>query len=416
MQYPQYLIFLEQIIHKRYVDNKVFNFFFLCLHKHSIMNQKQEHISEFNKRIFNSDIWKNYPNIIFVYTPPKVGSTSLVSSLRLSASEKYMVLHVHDETMLSVLTGYENPHNVTIMDIIHFNALLGKKVFVIDIYRTPLERKMSLFFEKLACFHFNNKEENMNKYDLNKLMHRFNCLFMHIGNEDYFQEKYELTDIDNFDFDKKYLKNIVNENITFIKLRLQDFDQWSDILSNLLNIDIFMIQDNKETSDLYHRFKKEYKVPINFLEWIKDSDNHFLSYNSEVERKLYIDKWTIKCTERFLSNYTKEEYFFYLQISKENQWQNIIQKDHYLDFGCVCYHCIVKRREIKNALKRGENISTCIIHDQIIQEKQANIKNKFVSSLQYQINNYIKNKPKLTSTQIKNTSKVFNKTIYQSKY
>lgn len=380
------------------------------------ITQNVEHVSEFNKRIFNSDIWKNYPNIIFVYTPPKVGSTSLVSSLRLSASEKYMVLHVHDETMLSVLTEYNNPHNVTIMDIIHFNASIGKRVFVIDIYRTPLERKMSIFFENLACFHFNNKEENVNTYDFNKLMHRFNCLFMHIGNEDYFQEKYGLTDLINFEFDfDKKISVVVKENITFIKLRLQDFDEWSNILSSLLNIDMVMIQDNKETSDLYHRFKKEYKVPMNFLEWIKDSDTHFLCYNSEEERKRYLDKWNVQCTERFLSGFTKEEYNFYLQISKENQWQYIIQKDHYLDFGCVCYHCIVKRREIKDALKRGEHVSTRIIHEQIIQEKQAKIKNKFVSSLQGQINNYIKNKPKSTSAQIKNTSKVFNKTIYKSK-
>lgn len=378
--------------------------------------QNVEDVSEFNKRIFNSDIWKNYPNIIFVYTPPKVGSTSLVSSLRLSGSEKYMVLHVHDETMLSVLTGYDNPHNVTIMDIIHFNASLGKRVFVIDIYRTPLERKMSIFFENLACFHFNNKEENVNTYDLKKVIHRFNSLFMHIGNEDYFQEKYGLTDLINFEFDfVKKISVVMKENIAFIKLRLQDFDQWSAILSSLLNIDMVMIQDNKETSDLYHRFKKEYKVPMNFLEWIKDSDTHFFFYNSEEERKRYLDKWNIQCTERFLSGFTKEEYNFYLQISKENQWQNIIQKDHYLDFGCVCYHCIVKRREIKDALKRGEQISTRIIHEQIIQEKQAKIKNKFVSSLQGQINNYIKNKPKSTSSQIKNTSKVFNKSLYKSK-
>ena len=379
-------------------------------------NQNLEHVSEFNKRIFNSDIWNNYPNIIFVYTPPKVGSTSLVSSLRLSGSEKYIVLHVHDETMLSVLTGYDNPHNITIMDIIHFNASLGKRVFVIDIYRTPLERKMSIFFENLACFHFNNKEENVNKYDLKKIIHRFNSLFMHIGNEDYFQEKYGFTDIINFefDFDKKHLKK-VSENITFIKLRLQDFDEWSTILSSLLNIDMVMIRDNKETSDLYHRFKNEYKVPMNFLEWIKDSDNHFLFYNSEEERKNYLDKWNIMCTEPFLSSFTKEEYNFYLQISNENQWQNIIQNDHYLDFGCVCYHCIVKRREIKDALKRGEQVFTRIIHDEVIQEKQTKIKNKFISSLQSQINNYVKNKPKTTSSQIKNTSKVFNRSIYKTK-
>jgi hypothetical protein len=280
---------------------------------------------------------------------------------------------------------------------------------------------MSIFFENIAYFHFNNKEENINKYDLKKVIHRFNSLFMHIGNEDYFQEKYELTNIVmgnfEFDFDKK-ISAVDNENITFIKLRLQDFDEWSNILSSFLNIDMVMIQDNhgdcKQTGELYHRFKKEYKVPINFLEWIKDSDSHFLFYNSEEERKDYLYKWGLQCTECFLSGFTKEEYNFYLQISKENQWQYIIQKDHYLDFGCVCYHCIIKRREIKDALKRGEHVSTRIVHDEIIQEKQTKIKNKFVSSLQGQINNYIKNNPNIISNQPKAPSKTFNKTIYQS--
>jgi len=43
-------------------------------------------------------------NYIFVYTPPKVGSTTLVTSLRVSLGRSYNTIHIHDETMLSVLT------------------------------------------------------------------------------------------------------------------------------------------------------------------------------------------------------------------------------------------------------------------------------------------------------------------------
>ena len=53
-------------------------------------------------------------NIVFVYTPPKVGSTTLVSSIRLSASYKFSVIHLHDEEMLYVLTGVSN---ITINEI-----------------------------------------------------------------------------------------------------------------------------------------------------------------------------------------------------------------------------------------------------------------------------------------------------------
>jgi hypothetical protein len=356
-----------------------------------------EQISQYNDRIFNSLIWKKYNHLIFVYTPPKVGSTSLVSSLRLSASHKFIVLHVHDETMLNILTSYNNPYNVSIMDIIYFNASHGKKVFVIDIYRNPIERKMSVFFENISYFHFNNKDENINSYDLNRIIHRFNCLFMHIGNEDYFKEKYGNPEIPSFDFSKKYLKyeNSIHENVTFIKLRLQDFTEWGAILSNLLKSDIIMIEDNKgenkQTGELYYRFKKEYNIPANFLECIKN-DTNFLRYQSEEERNLYFDKWTNNQTlETFLSAFSKEEYFFYMKISKENQWQNNIQRDHYLDFGCVCFHCNMKRREVKQKIRNCQDTNILVYHEQVINDKKIKVQNKFMRSLQIQLNN-IKNR------------------------
>jgi hypothetical protein len=358
------------------------------------------HISEYNNRIFNSLLWEKYNHLIFVYTPPKVGSTSLVSSLRLSASNKFIVIHVHDETMLNILTNYDNPHNVTIMDIILFNAYQGKKVYVIDIYRTPIERKMSVFFENISIFHFNNLDEKVKTYDLTKLIHRFNSVFMHIGNEDYFQDKYGYGNNEMYFFDniKKYLKyeNPNYENVMFIKLRLQDFSEWGKILSELLKSDIIMIEDNKgenkQTCELYNRFKKEYNIPDNFLEWIK-TDTNFIRYQTEEERNLYLDKWKKnQSLEPFLSTFSKEEYLFYMKISKENQWQNNIQRDHYLDFGCVCFHCNMKRREIKQKIRNGQNTSILVYHEQIINDKKIKVKNNFITSLQRQLNS-IKKKP-----------------------
>ena len=75
---------------------------------------------------------------IFIYTPPKVGSTTLVSSLRMSLGAGCSVIHIHDETMLQVLTGITN---ISINDIIKYLSDIGKTVYVIDVYRTPIERK-----------------------------------------------------------------------------------------------------------------------------------------------------------------------------------------------------------------------------------------------------------------------------------
>ena len=68
--------------------------------------------------------------IIFVYCPAKVGSTTLVSSLRLSCSHLLKVIHIHDETMLEVLTGFKG---VKIEEIIQYNVFLKREVIVIDI-------------------------------------------------------------------------------------------------------------------------------------------------------------------------------------------------------------------------------------------------------------------------------------------
>ena len=126
--------------------------------------ERLEIIKEANSKLFNSN---TNPTIVFIYTPPKVGSTTLVTSLRISASFKLTVIHIHDEIMLQVLTGIQN---VSINDIIKYNAYIGKKVYVIDVYRSPVERKISEYFEKIADLHFNNTEENLNTYSVSRII------------------------------------------------------------------------------------------------------------------------------------------------------------------------------------------------------------------------------------------------------
>ena len=109
---------------------------------------RKNELKEVNTRIGIKDdlnIEKN-KTLIFVYCPPKVGSTTIVSSLRLSASNKITVIHLHNDVMLKVLF---NITNTTVNEMIHFNKFLGKKVYVIDIYRTPIEHKMSSFFDHI---------------------------------------------------------------------------------------------------------------------------------------------------------------------------------------------------------------------------------------------------------------------------
>ena len=144
-----------------------------------------------------------HPNkkIVFVYSAPKVGSTSIISSLRIFGLDKLIIIHIHDEIMLYVLTGIKG---VTINEIILYNKHLGRDVYVIDIYREPIERKISAYFEKIGAYHFNDTDQNVNTYNINKVIKRFNRILPHISVGDHFMDKYNIIYPQQFDFEKKY--------------------------------------------------------------------------------------------------------------------------------------------------------------------------------------------------------------------
>jgi len=211
----------------------------------------------------------HHNKILFVYSPPKVGSTSIVSSLRIFGLDKIDTIHIHDEEMLQVLGHIKG---ITINELILFNKYLGKNVYVINIYRSPIERKISSFFEKIGCYHFNTTEQNINKYNVDKIINRFNNIFPYIETGDHFMDKYCITIPESFDYNKKY--SLVKENnITYITLRLKDSSQWGTILTGILGFNICIVKDyessNKCIKNIYNLFKKVYKIPINFLDQIK---------------------------------------------------------------------------------------------------------------------------------------------------
>ena len=306
-------------------------------------------------------------NIVFVYTPPKVGSTTLVSSIRLSAAYKFRVVHVHDEEMLFVLNGITD---ITINEIIKYNKYIGRNVYVIDVYREPLERKMSEFFDKLASFHFNNITDKVNKYNVNRLIARFNNIFTHIATGDHYFDK--MTDVikpDVFDFEKKHLIQKVFE-ITYIKLRLRDSAQWGNILTGILGCEITIVNDYETDKtplkDIYQRFKNAYKIPSNYITQIENCP-YFKYYLSPDEQAAYISKLRAKAATPVIG-YSQSEYKVYINICLENQWNTSIDTNHYLDEGCTCRACTKHRRIIVVNARRGEPPKEKLTHDLAMQK------------------------------------------------
>jgi hypothetical protein len=373
-------------------------------------------IEEANNKIFNNNNNRSsniFNNIVFVYSQPKVGSTTLVSSIRISASNKYNVIHLHNELTLKILLGIEN---VSINDIIKYNAFLGRNVYVIDVYRTPIERKMSVFFEEISDFHFNNIEENVNTYDLKKVSKRFNDVFPFLATKDNYLDIFDIPVVNSFDFNKKYIHQKI-DNINYIKLRLKDSLDWGKILTKLLGQEIVIIPDyetkHKKISKLYENFKNNYKIPSNLYEDIKNC-NTLKYYYSEEERNDYLNKWQKKTTDPYIP-FSLDLYNFYLKICLENQIYNFIQGDHYIDNGCLCNYCSKKRNELFINAKNGVVVHEKIVHNELINDHINNL-NKNV------INNYIKNvrqiqeNKKKILNQIKNSNKsILRKNIISQK-
>ena len=323
-------------------------------------------------------------NFIFVYTPPKVGSTTLVTSLRISLGRSYNVIHIHDDIMLNVLTGI---NDVTVNEILKYMAGQGKNVYVIDVYRSPIERKMSEYFEKISPYHFNNTEDNICEYNMNRITDRFNKLFPHLGLCDHYLDKYDIITPIPFNFDKKYTLQIEN-GIKYIKLRLCDSAQWDKMLTEILKTNIIIINDyqteSKKIAELYNKFKQEYKLPLNYYELIKDCKYFNYYYSSEEQRK-YLNNWESRLTTSNFSPYTDEEYNFYVVLYLENQYINDIQIDHYIDNGCFCELCNKKRRDLYFKATKGEKITEKIIHIETVNNHIENRNKKMVEIIKAKI-------------------------------
>jgi hypothetical protein len=315
----------------------------------------------------------NHDILIFIYTAPKVGSTSLVSSFRIFGGVKYGVIHIHDEIMLEKLIGVKN---VKVIDIIQYNRDLGKTVYVIDIYRNPIERKISAFFEKISSYHFNNDEETINRYNVNKVINRFDNLFPHLGNGDHYIDKYEINNElpEVFPHEQKYLM-IEKNGIKYIKLRLKDCDEWERILSRIFSHKICIVRDyqseSKKIGDLFRNFLEKYKIPENYLTEIIN-DRYFNYYYSQPEKNEYFNKWNLKKSDSKIP-YTIDQYKVYEDISIENCYRDEIQLNHYIDEGCTCKACSIKRSVVRrNILNKTYNREK-IIH---VEAKTAFIGNK----------------------------------------
>ena len=167
----------------------------------------------------------------------------------------------------------------------------------------------------------------------------------------------------SFDLQNKYLLLEYN-GIKYIKLRLKDASTWSTILTNIFGQQICTVKDyesiNKPIKDLYTQFKTNYRLPSNFLSDIMNC-KYLNYYYSPNEIQEYIGQWTVNITHSF-TPYTENEYKMYEELTIENAHLDYVQINHYMDEGCLCKACFMKRQQMATQLIHGQSVTDRVVH------------------------------------------------------
>lgn len=328
-------------------------------------NETNDKLEETNNKLRRANeilhLTDSLKTIVFVYSAPKVGSTSLVTSLRLFGSSMLSIIHIHDEEMLHVLANIDG---ITVLQLIQYNQSLGRKVIVMNSYRTPIERKISAYFEKIGSFHFNVLDDQINQYDIQLLIRRFHHLFPHLDSSDHFLTKYGLTSLDlEWAKEKKenkekeetspFIRQVEKEGVHYVTLRLSDASKWHTVLSDLFGFPIQMVRDyqseDKPIKNAFRLFQQYYRIPLAHLSETMACPT-FAYYYSLEERQAYEQQWLAKSTTDVVTSFSTDEYRLYQRISMENAHLECVQSEHYADEGCVCKACCYKRQQMVRIL------------------------------------------------------------------
>ena len=215
----------------------------------------------------------------------KCGSTTLNYTLKSSGFK--MIEHIHSKLHFIKLFNHDG-----LLDLIK-KCSSNKKLYIIDSYRTPIERKISSFFQ-----HMHQKIPNYKNKNIEELINIFNTEYLNKIEEyhplDSIMRELGSDSFNSFDFNKRYVKK-EKGNLIFIKILFSDLKDWGEILSEIFNKKIIIQKKNlsqdKEYHLIYEEFKKKYKTTEYYLNNILRNDKYFKIYNTKEQQEKYIEKY-----------------------------------------------------------------------------------------------------------------------------
>ena len=163
----------------------------------------------------------------------KCGSSTLYATLNRNA---FKSIKVHGRDSFINQFNYDG-----LYDFINRSSS-NKKLYIVDSYRTPIERKISSFFQNLE----NHVPDYKNK-KVKELINIFNNKYLNnLENGhpiDIIMKNYNVKPFYKFNFEKKYVKK-VQGNLVFIKILFSDINDWGNILSKIFNKKIIVVSSN----------------------------------------------------------------------------------------------------------------------------------------------------------------------------
>jgi hypothetical protein len=226
---------------------------------------------------------------VFVFCGGKCGSTTLHETFK---KNKYNSVHIHSNVDYQLHIN----NNSSVFNEIDLSCKKYKKIYIIDSYRTPIERKISSFFQNI-----DKHLPNYNELSIEEMVNFFNNNLLY-KLEEYHSinevlKHYNIPLINKFNFDKKYII-VRQKNKIFIKLLFKNINEWDKILSEILKKEIVLhnnnLTENKKIYNLYNIFKENYKVPKKYITDILVNDTEFKIYNNVNDQEKYIESWLKK--------------------------------------------------------------------------------------------------------------------------
>jgi hypothetical protein len=224
---------------------------------------------------------------VYVYCSGKSGSMTLYQTF---LKNGFYPLHVHGFSYFLEHVP-ESVLNPNLFNVIEQSMENNEQIYIIDSYRTPVERKISSFFQN---YHGNMSDS---KENIESVFQQLDDKIVDLENYDAINEimsYFKLPLFSVFDFNKRY-NLLQHKNITFIKLLFSDIKHWDTILSEIFGKKIVLesenFSDDKQYKHLYNIVKESYHIPACMINNVKESKS-FQMYNTKEDQTKYLEFWS----------------------------------------------------------------------------------------------------------------------------